>query len=128
MTLAEVAFFPVAAGEVEADVDAAVQMQLEAVSAQANLGDSLPALLPVGLGDQGGAYSQVFKDAFKQIIIDGGDPAAVLTGPGSGASGDARLSGAECWAPDPASEGPCQVGNTLANSQGHVADATNGLV
>ncbi len=113
VTLAEVAFFPVAAGEVEADVDAAVQMQLDAVSAQANAADSLPALLPVGLGDQGGAYSQVFKDAFKGIIIDGGDPASVLSGLAPALQETLDLSGAECWAPDPASEGPCQVGNTL---------------
>ncbi len=113
ITLREVAFFPVAAGEVAADVDAAVQMQLDAVSAQANSEDALLAQLPVGLGDQGGAYSNVFKDAFKAIIIDGGDPVTVLPAFAPALQETLDLSGAECWAPDPPSDGVCQVGNTL---------------
>ena len=113
ITLREVAFFPVSAGEVPADVDAAVQMQLDAVSAQANSEDALLAQLPVGLGDQGGAYSDVFKNAFKAIIIDGGDPATVLPAFAPALQETLDLSGAACWAPDPASDGVCQVGNTI---------------
>ena len=114
ITLAEVGNFPVAAGEVPADVDAAVQNQLDAVAAMLNSEDALPALLPVGLGAEGGEYSQVFKDAFKAIILDGGDPASVLTELAPRLQGTFDRSGAPCWTPDEASDGPCQVGSTVS--------------
>jgi multiple sugar transport system substrate-binding protein len=114
ITLAETAFFPVLAGEVPADVDAGVQAELDAVAAQTNSPDALPALLPVGLGDQGGAYNDVFKNAFVGIILQGGDPAAVLANLAPSLQETLELSGAACWPPDPAGEGVCQVDVTLA--------------
>ena len=71
VTLAEVSFFPVATGEVPADVGPGVAAQSAAISAQSAAPDALPALLPVGLGDQGGAYSDVFQDALSQIVVEG---------------------------------------------------------
>ena len=73
VTLAEVSFFPVATGEVPADVGLGVQAEAAAISGQSTAPDALPALLPVGLGDQGGAYSDVFKDALAAIVVDGGE-------------------------------------------------------
>lgn len=110
ITLEQVSFFPVAAGEVPADVGPGVQAQLDAISAQSSAADALPALLPVGLGDQGGAYSDVFQDALSQIVVEGGDPAAVLAGLAPTLQGIFDSTGAPCWTPDEATDGPCQVG------------------
>ena len=111
ITLEQVSFFPVAAGEVPANVGPGVESQMAAISAQNNAPDALPALLPVGLGDQGGAYSDVFKDALSAIVVDGGDPAEVLAGLAPTLQGIFDSTGAACWTPDEVVEGqPCVVG------------------
>lgn len=110
ITLREVSFFPVLATPVEADVDPGVQAQLEAITAQTNAPDALPALLPVGLGDQGGPYNAIFQNAMTQIIVEGGDSAAVLGSLAEALQEILDTAGAACWAPDPPSEGVCQVG------------------
>ena len=109
-TLQEVSFFPVIGEDLPGDLSPGLQAEADAVAAQLAADDALPALLPVGLGDQGGAYNQVFRDAFQQIVIDGQEAAGVLDGllPDLQAVFDA--SGAACWFPDPPSEGPCQAG------------------
>jgi multiple sugar transport system substrate-binding protein len=109
-TLSEVSFFPVLAEAIEADVDPGVQAQLDAITAQTNAPDALPALLPVGLGEQGGPYSAVFQDALTRIVVEGGDPAEVLTTLAPSLQAVLDTAGAACWAPDPPSEGVCQVG------------------
>ncbi len=111
VTLAEVSFFPVATGEVPADVGPGVQAEAAAISGQSSAADALPALLPIGLGDQGGAYSDVFKDALSAIVVDGGDPAGVLAGLAPTLQGIFDSTGAPCWTPDEVVEGqPCVVG------------------
>jgi multiple sugar transport system substrate-binding protein len=111
ITLEQVSFFPVAAGEVPANVGEGVASQQAAIAAQNNAPDALPALLPVGLGDQGGAYSDVFKDALAAIYVDGGDPAEVLAGLAPTLQAIFDSTGASCWTPDEVVEGePCVVG------------------
>lgn len=109
-TLREVSFFPVIEADLPGDLSPGLQAQADAVAAQLGADDALPALLPIGLGDQGGAYNQVFRDAFQQIVLDGQDPATALEAllPNLQAVFDA--SGAACWSPDPPSDGPCQAG------------------
>jgi multiple sugar transport system substrate-binding protein len=114
LTLQQVSFFPVIGTPAAVELDAGIQAEQAAVAAQTGASDALPALLPVGLGDQGGAYNQVFRDAFTQIVVDGGDPTAVLTALAPALQGVLDAVSAPCWAPDPPSEGTCQVGNTLA--------------
>jgi multiple sugar transport system substrate-binding protein len=110
-TLAQVSFFPVASGEVPADVGPGVQAEAAAISAQSAAPDALPALLPIGLGDQGGAYSSVFQDALSQIIVDGQDPATVLNSLAPTLQAIFDSTGAECWPPDEVVAGePCHVG------------------
>ena len=111
ITLNQVSFFPVAAGEVPADVGPGVQAQQAAISGQSGAPDALPALLPIGLGDQGGAYSGVFQDALTQIVVEGGDPATVLAGLAPTLQEIFDTTGASCWTPDEVVEGqPCVVG------------------
>ena len=108
-TLTSVSFFPVISAELPGDLSPGLQAEADAVTAQAQADDALPALLPVGLGEQGGAYSQVFKDAFQQIVIDGQEPAAVLESQAANLQAVFDAAEAPCWSPDPPSDGPCQV-------------------
>ena len=71
--------------------------------------DALPSLLPIGLADQGGAYNQVFRDAFQQIVLEGQDPAGVLAALTPNLQEIFTATEAACWPPDPPSDGPCQV-------------------
>ena len=107
-TLTSVSFFPVIESELP-DVSEGLQAEIDAVEAQLNADDALPAYLPVGLGDQGGAYSQVFRDVFQQVVMDGGDPATVLAEQLPNLQAVFEASGAPCWPPDPESDGPCEA-------------------
>jgi multiple sugar transport system substrate-binding protein len=108
-TLSEVAFFPVITADLP-ELEPPLQAEQDAVAAMTARDDALPSLLPVGIGDQGEAYNQVFRDAFQQIILDGGDPAEVLQALLPDLQAVFETSGAACWAPDPPSDGPCQPG------------------
>jgi multiple sugar transport system substrate-binding protein len=108
-TLNAVSFFPVIEADLP-DLEPGLQAEVEAVQAQLNADDALPASLPVGLGDQGGAYNQVFRDVFQAVVIDGGDPAEVLAQQAPNLQSVLDSVEAACWPPDPESEGTCQVG------------------
>lgn len=108
-TLEQVAFFPVIGETLPGDLAPGIKAEQQAVAAQTQAANAVPSLLPVGLGDQNGAYNQVFKDAFQQIVIDGGDPAAVLAGLKANLQQVLDTAKAACWAPDPASTATCQV-------------------
>jgi len=107
-TLGAVSFFPVIESELP-DVSEGLQAEIDAVEAQLNAEDALPAYLPVGLGEEGGAYSQVFRDVFQQVVMDGADPATVLAEQLPNLQAVFEASGAPCWPPDPESDGPCQA-------------------
>ncbi|MGZ6256267.1 MAG: carbohydrate ABC transporter substrate-binding protein, partial [Candidatus Limnocylindria bacterium] len=91
------------------ELSPALKAEADAVAAQQSASDALPALLPVGLGGQGGAYNKVFQDAFQQIVIGGKDPATVLKSLVPTLQAVFVASKAPCWLPDPPSKGPCQV-------------------
>jgi len=86
-----------------------IAIELEAVNKQANAANALPALLPIGLGERGGEINQIFKNAHDRTVINGEDIAKVLTEEGANLQKLLNETGAPCWAPDPASTGPCQV-------------------
>jgi multiple sugar transport system substrate-binding protein len=109
-TLRAVAFFPVLTGEVPGDLEPGLQAEQEAVAAQLGAENALPALLPVGLGDQNGAYNQVFKDTFQQIVVQDQDVATVLAAQSAALQEVLDTVSAACWFPDPESDGTCQVG------------------
>ena len=106
-TLNAVSFFPVTEGELP-DVGAGVQSEIDAVTAQINAEDAARASLPAGLGEEGEAYSQVFRDAVAQIVIEGQDPQGVLEALLPDLQAIFETTQAPCWPPDPESDGPCQ--------------------
>jgi multiple sugar transport system substrate-binding protein len=107
--LRELAFFPVVSGVDTADLPGGVALEAAAVEATVNAEDAVPALLPVGLGARGGEINEIFRAAFDRVVIDGEDAATVLGEEASNLQALLDDTGAPCWAPDPASEGPCQV-------------------
>jgi multiple sugar transport system substrate-binding protein len=80
-----------------------------AIAAMTSAPDALPALLPVGLGDLGGQFNQVYIDAFERIVLGGQDIREVLDSQAATLRGLIEQAGAPCWAPDAASEGACPV-------------------
>jgi len=107
--LSELAFFPVVSGVDTSDLPAGVALEAGAVEATVNAPDALPALIPVGLGARGGEINDIFKAAFNRVVIDGEDAATVLEEEAANLQTLLDETGAACWAPDPPSDGPCQV-------------------
>jgi len=107
--LSELAFFPVVGGVDTSDLPEGVALEAAAVEATVNAPDALPALIPVGLGARGGEVNEIFRAAFDRVVIDGEDAATVLEEEAANLQVLLDDTGAPCWAPDPASEGPCKV-------------------
>jgi multiple sugar transport system substrate-binding protein len=110
-TLREVAFYPpTEEPEIPEDLEEGIRAQADAVAAQANHAEALPALLPIGLGEQDGSYNEVFRTTFESIVVDGGDPREILDTQAGSLQQVLDDAEASCWQPDPESDGVCKVG------------------
>jgi multiple sugar transport system substrate-binding protein len=109
-TLQEVAFFPAVDVEYPEDLEAGVRAEADAVAAMSTNEAAIPSVLPIGLGDQNAAYNTIFRNAFQSIILDGNDIQETLTTEAANLQEVLDAAGASCWAPDPPSDGVCQVG------------------
>jgi len=107
--LSDLAFFPVVSGVDTADLPAGVALEAGAVEATSNAPDALPALIPIGLGARGGEINQIYKDAFDRVVLENQDVNTVLEEEAKILQSLLNDTGAACWAPDPPSDGPCQV-------------------
>jgi multiple sugar transport system substrate-binding protein len=104
-------FFPVLASTVPAEISPGLEAELAAVQAQSASEDALPALLPIGLGDQGWPYNFAFQNAITWTMVQDFDPAQITQETGYKIQAALDRSGAPCWFPDPDSgDQPCQVG------------------
>jgi multiple sugar transport system substrate-binding protein len=110
VTLQEVAFFPAVAVDFPEDLEAGIQAEADAVQQMVTSEDALPSVLPIGLGEQNQAYNTIFRNAFQSIILDGNDIQTTLDSEAANLQAVLDTAGAACWAPDPESEGVCQVG------------------
>lgn len=108
-TLRATNFFPVKAVDMPDDMPASVQAFAPAIATMTGASDALPALLPMGLGDKGGQFSQIYTDTFEQIILAGRPVQDVLDTQAEALRALMVEAGAPCWAPDAASDGPCPV-------------------
>ena len=108
-TLRATNFFPVIDVDLPDDLPAAVQISGAAIAAQASSADANPGLLPIGLGDLGGKFSQVYTDTFERIVLAGQDVRTVLDDQADALKAIMDEAGAPCWAPDEPSEGACPV-------------------
>jgi multiple sugar transport system substrate-binding protein len=108
-TLRATNFFPVIATDLPDDMPASVKASGPAIAAMTSAPDALPALLPMGLGEKGGQFSQIYTDTFERIILGGQDIQTVLDEQAEVLRALMIEANAPCWAPDAASDGPCPV-------------------
>jgi multiple sugar transport system substrate-binding protein len=108
-TALQLAFFPVTNAQVPAEQSAGIRLESDAVTRQASSKDALVSLLPIGLGAKGGDFNQVFLDTFQRIVLKNEDVQAVLDSEAATLQSIMNDTRAACWAPDPPSDGPCQV-------------------
>lgn len=108
-TLKATNFFPVVDVDLPADMPDAVRISGAAIAAMSGAADANPGLLPVGLGDLGGKFNQVYIDTFERIVLGGQDVRAVLDDEAGILRAIMDEAGAPCWAPDAPSEGACPV-------------------
>lgn len=108
-TLVATTFFPTTDAPLPADLPQSAQALGPAITAMTSAADALPALLPVGLGDKGGQFNQVYIDTFERIILANQDVRQVLDEQGETLKALMVDTGAPCWLPDAPSEGPCPV-------------------
>jgi multiple sugar transport system substrate-binding protein len=108
-TLSTVAFFPVLDKAMPAELPPPLKSMAEGVQKQSKHADAKVALLPIGLGAQGGPFNKVQLDTFQRIVIKGEDIQTVLNAEAANLQRVMNDSKAPCWRPDPPSTGPCQV-------------------
>jgi len=102
-------FFPVVSGADTSSLPPGVKLEADAIAVLQSSPDALPALLPVGIGAKGGDWNKVYNDTFQRIVIKGEDIQTVLNDQAKGMQAILDETKAPCWAPDPPSDGPCQV-------------------
>ncbi len=108
-TLLATTFFPVTDAAMPADLPQSAQALGPAVTAMTSAPDALPALLPVGLGDKGGQFNQVYIDTFERIVLAGQPVRQVLDEQAATLRQLMIDANAPCWEPDEPSDGPCPV-------------------
>ncbi|AEQ53665.1 ABC transporter substrate-binding protein [Pelagibacterium halotolerans] len=108
-TLLATNFFPTTDAALPTDLPPSAQALGAAITTMTSSEDALPALLPVGLGDLGGQFNQVYVDTFERIILANQDIAQVLEEQSNALRDIIDQAGAPCWEPDEPSEGPCPV-------------------
>jgi multiple sugar transport system substrate-binding protein len=108
-TLRATNFFPVVDVELPADLPASATMSAPAIAAMTGASDAVPAVLPIGLGDLGGQFNQVYTDTFERIVLGGQDVRAALDDQAQTLKRIIDEAGAPCWAPDAPSDGPCPI-------------------
>lgn len=108
-TLQATSFFPVVDAELPSEMPAAVQISGAAIATMSGASDANPGLLPVGLGELGGKFNQVYVDTFERIVLANQDVRTVLDEQAEALRAVMTEAGAPCWAPDAASDGACPV-------------------
>lgn len=108
-TLIATNFFPTTDAAMPDDLPNAAKALGPAVTAMTSASDALPALLPVGLGDKGGQFNQVYIDTFERAVLGGQDLRQVLDQQAETLRALMTETGAPCWLPDAPSEGACPV-------------------
>jgi multiple sugar transport system substrate-binding protein len=108
-TLSAVGFFPVVGGRLSKQISAGLRLESNAVKLQQAAPKALPALLPIGLGAEGGNFNRIYRDTFTRIVVRKESTQAVLAEQAAALQAIMDKTGAPCWAPDPPSRGACKV-------------------
>jgi multiple sugar transport system substrate-binding protein len=108
-TLKATSFFPVTDAKLPDDLPPSAKALGGAITTMTSASDALPALLPVGLGDLGGQFNQVYIDTFQRIVLGNQDVHQVLDDEANVLRDLMVKANAPCWLPDAKSDGPCPV-------------------
>ena len=109
-TLRSNAFFSVVQTELPADLSGAIALEAGAVRLQQRSPGAILALPPVGLGAKDGEVSQIFKNCFVEICLNGSPVQSVLDRQATKLNTILKALDVPCWAPDPVSPGSkCEV-------------------
>jgi multiple sugar transport system substrate-binding protein len=103
-------FFPVVPGRLSKQISPGLRAEAAAVARQQKSKDAVQALLPIGIGAEGGNFNKVYTDTFTRIVRNGENIQKVLAEQGALLQQIFDKTGAPCWAPDPSSgTNPCKV-------------------
>lgn len=102
------AFFPVTSADLPSDLPAAVGLEATAVRGQQDAQNAIASLPPVGLGAKEGEVTQIFKNCFKEICLDGKPIQQVLDRQAGQLNTILDELKVACWRPDPTGT-PCRV-------------------
>ena len=103
-------FFPVVPGRLSKQISPGLRAEATAVRKQQKAKDAVQALLPIGIGAEGGNFNKVYRDTFTKIVRNGENIQTVLNEQAAILQEIFTKTGAPCWAPDPPSgKNPCRV-------------------
>jgi multiple sugar transport system substrate-binding protein len=103
-------FFPVVGGRLSKQISPGLLAEAAAVRKQQQAKDAVQALLPIGIGAEGGNFSKIYRDTFTRIVRNNEDIRKVLQEQGELLDQIFVKTNAPCWAPDPSSgKGRCVV-------------------
>jgi multiple sugar transport system substrate-binding protein len=108
-TLIETGFFPVVPLKSGPDLPPYLANLTSAVKLQSDSEGSVPALAPVGLGERGADYNDLFMTTFSRIVLDGEDVRAVLDANAGELQKIINGANAKCWLPDLSDKRPCVI-------------------
>ena len=103
-------FFPAVAGGCRSGSPPACSPRRPQSRRQQQAKDAVQALLPVGIGAEGGNFSKYYRDTFTRIVRNGENIQTVLREQGELLDQIFAKTNAPCWAPDPPSgKARCRV-------------------
>ncbi|HLV13323.1 MAG TPA: ABC transporter substrate-binding protein [Trueperaceae bacterium] len=108
-TLLATNFYPTVDAPLPEDLPPAARALGPAINTMTSSPDALPALLPVGLGELGGQFNQVYIDTFERIVLANQPIRTVLDEQAAVLRDLMVQANAPCWLPDEPSVGACPV-------------------
>lgn len=108
-TLLNEAFFPSTNVKIPKKLPPGIVLEARAVKKQSGAKNTIPTLLPIGLGASGAAYNQAFIDTFNRILVNNQSIKTVLKSEASTIQSLLNAVKAPCWSPDKPSKGTCHI-------------------
>lgn len=107
--LRETGFFPVLGTMTMDGLPPYLVEMKKAVVTQAEAPDSIPVLMPIGLGDRGGDFNSLYMLSFSRIVLEGGDIARTLDANAALLQEIIDERNLKCWLPDVSEKRPCRI-------------------
>jgi multiple sugar transport system substrate-binding protein len=108
-TLDETGFFPAVRAGDPPGLPHYLESVAAAVALQTGSGGSVPTLAPIGLGERGTSYNNLFMLSFSRIVLEGEDIEAVLDANAAELQKLIDGANARCWLPDVSEKRPCKL-------------------